>query len=588
MPPCVIYFDSIGVGYINNLLLSGIITFVSCAIVADLIFVRYIEELGIQMGNVGWKSLSTGAETSFLRLIWETTKSIVLTILLMPLALLRWIWNGLKSIPAVFKSFRAKCIKVYHWRDVVVRPAKTHVYTHADAILMGLHSTDWKFDANTDEKSLSTRRVLEFHQYAWFLHVVAILAAWILWYRFNPLGQITSDWLNFNVLYRGLWLLLIPYCLITMFGFFTPRIPPSEEKLAKTEVKRQFIRKFYIVSVTKGCNDEAVRRAYNSLVHLNGLHPSIEVVILSDEPYHYPDLNNVVCPEKFQSANGKSKYKARALEYFRIQANLNEYDWIMHLDEESVIDGESVRRSFEFIRYGEHHLGQGIILYNGYQYWKNWFFTVADSIRVGDDLARFNLQYSLIKRPVFGVHGSFLLTNGELENEVTWGFGSLAEDFEFSHAAWEKGFTVGAIHGIVREQSPMSVIDFMKQRRRWYLGICQIKGIHALPAIAIKLWTAGIICLAVTILNIPFNFILDDNPTVFWIAFLSAFCYANIYWVYVYGMIFQDIDYGYPWYIVLLHIPIVIVLQPVVSVLEAAAIVWAMMDSEVDFEVIKK
>jgi hypothetical protein len=102
------------------------------------------------------------------------------------------------------------------------------------------------------------------------------------------------------------------------------------------------------------------------------------------------------------------------------------------MDEESVTDPETIRRCFDFIRYTPHHFGQGIILYNGEGYWENWYFTVADGIRVGDDLARFHFQNTVIKRPVFGVHGSFLMTNGEMENECTWDFGSLAEDFEFS------------------------------------------------------------------------------------------------------------------------------------------------------------
>ena len=43
---------------------------------------------------------------------------------------------------------------------------------------------------------------------------------------------------------------------------------------------------------------------------------------------------------------------------------------------------------------------------------QQWFFTVADAIRVSDDLARFHLQYTYFHRPIFGAHGSFLLTNG--------------------------------------------------------------------------------------------------------------------------------------------------------------------------------
>ena len=66
------------------------------------------------------------------------------------------------------------------------------------------------------------------------------------------------------------------------------------------------------------------------------------------------------------------------------------------------------------------------------------------------------------------------MTNGEMENECTWDFGSLAEDFEFSQDAWRRGFTSGRIHGIVREQSPTNFRDFLKQRRRWFMGIRDI------------------------------------------------------------------------------------------------------------------
>jgi len=212
---------------------------------------------------------------------------------------------------------------------------------------------------------------------------------------------------------------------------------------------------------------------------------------------------NIVCPKSYKSPLGKAKYKARALDYFRYHVSLGVYDWIMHMDEESITDAETIRRCFEFIRYTPHHFGQGIILYNGEGYWDNWvrrarsaalipqLFTVADGIRVGDDLARFHFQNSVIKRPVFGVHGSFLVTNGEMENECTWDFGSLAEDFEFSQDAWRRGFTCGRIHGIIREQSPQTVRDFMKQRRRWFMGIRDIKGMYGLPHLAINLWSAS-------------------------------------------------------------------------------------------------
>ena len=304
------------------------------------------------------------------------------------------------------------------------------------------------------------------------------------------------DWsaiINFTVVYRGLWLFLVPICVTCFVGFITPRIVPSPKTWARKPVFREHIRKFYIVVVTKGSNEEAVREGYTGMEHLQHLHKSIELVVLTDEPFSYPDLNNVVCPTEFEPPNGKAKYKARALEYFRIKKKLTPYDWVLHLDEESQIDAESLKNCFNFVRYEKHEIGQGLIFYNGRFFWKNWLFSVCDAARVSSDMSLFNLQYVLLQRPVAGVHGSFLMLNGEVENEVTWDMSSLTEDYEFSQVAWRKGFTFGAIHGIIREQSPFAIMDFMKQRRRWYLGIDELEGVYGLNKTLISWWTTAIL-----------------------------------------------------------------------------------------------
>lgn len=68
------------------------------------------------------------------------------------------------------------------------------------------------------------------------------------------------------------------------------------------------------------------------MLHLEDVHPSVRVHVLTDEPYNYPDINCWSCPKNFTS--GKSKYKARALEWYRQTLKLTERDWILHLDEE--------------------------------------------------------------------------------------------------------------------------------------------------------------------------------------------------------------------------------------------------------------
>lgn len=291
-------------------------------------------------------------------------------------------------------------------------------------------------------------------------HELLLEAGWVAQRGKSPRNNQT----NFRFPFPG-WLLPLPYTFICFIGLILPfqQFPKFDEADAR-ELKRREVDNLYICIITRGSNKEAVYRSYNAMLHLEQVHPSVRVHVVTDEPYYYPDINCWSCPKSFSTGN--SKYKARALEWYRRQLKLTENDWILHLDEESVIDVYGVRRVLEFIWYTDYQFGQGPIFYNQYRFWKNWVFTVADAIRVGDDLSRFQLQYTYLHRPIFGAHGSFLLTNGEVENQVTWDLGSLTEDFEFALQAWHRGFRCGSVPAIVREQSPQGLMDFLKQRRR--------------------------------------------------------------------------------------------------------------------------
>ena len=65
-------------------------------------------------------------------------------------------------------------------------------------------------------------------------------------------------------------------------------------------------------------------------------------------------------------------------------------------------------------------------------------------------MGRFFAQFAWIHRPIFGVHGSFLLLNGAVENEITWDLdGYLVEDYAFSLRYMQRGYTCGLIDGSV-------------------------------------------------------------------------------------------------------------------------------------------
>ncbi|KAI9137418.1 family 2 glycosyltransferase [Paraphysoderma sedebokerense] len=579
MPHLILHFSA-SYNFWNTIILTYTVSTI-VLFVFSYIFHVTVEAWSIKMGSALWNYLFVDGDVKISQFPAKFRQTVVSFVHEAPLFIPHWY----KRKYAAFKKITGRPDGK---PDRPARDLELEKLENVDPAT--LHLTYWFADLSTDPVARRTASLLRLNSFMAPFHFLGMLGLFTTWFLLNPVGPWTEEQVfNFSSLWKIIWLFSLPHVLLTFIGYSTPRIARKKEDVDKRPVLRDLIRHFYIVIVTKGSNPEAVRRGYTSMLPLEQLHPSVKVVVLTDEPYSYPDLYNIVCPKDYKSDKGIAKYKARALDYFRKHVQLTSHDWILHMDEESTIDAESLRRCFDFIRYEKHHFGQGVILYNAYSYWSNWLFTVADAVRVGDDLARFNLQYTVFQRPVFGAHGSFLMTNGHLENLVTWDFGTLAEDFEFSHKAWELGFTCGAIHGIVREQSPVSVRDFLKQRRRWYLGIRDIQGQYYLPQVAVKLWSTGIFCLIATIINIPLSLLIDGSATPIWIAVLSSFCFAVFYWLYLFGLIFQDLDYGTPWYLMIIRFFLGIILQPFCSILEGAAVAWAMgSEGVVKFEVIKK
>ncbi|KAJ3024271.1 hypothetical protein HKX48_003096 [Thoreauomyces humboldtii] len=429
----------------------------------------------------------------------------------------------------------------------------------------------------------NTKFVMAFLSEAWIMHMGIILGmTYVFTFHIWDFSYTDTELWNITCYWKMGWLLPIPYTLICFFGLALPFRTPKF--VYDSDMPKRRVDNLYILTVTKGDNRDAVYRSWNAHKHLERLHPCVRVHVLTDEPYFFENINCYTCPKSFTTAN--SKYKARALEWYRQTMRYTEHDWVLHLDEESVIDDESVKRVLEFIWYErECTWGQGVIMYNQYYYWKNWIFTVADAIRVGDDLSRFHLQYTYFRRPIFGAHGSFLLSNGVVENSITWDLGSLTEDFQFAVHAWEMGYKCGKVPGIVREQSPLDLIGFLKQRRRWYVGIRRLPAF--LPKLWCFFWTLGIVCLYATIASIPLGFVFH-NLTPRWFGLLKDFSFCVFTYLYIIGIFVQDLDKKVNPLLILVRIPVTFILQFIAGIMEALAVMYGIVFPPSDFDVIKK
>ncbi|CAK9291801.1 unnamed protein product [Gordionus sp. m RMFG-2023] len=228
----------------------------------------------------------------------------------------------------------------------------------------------------------------------------------------------------------------------------------------------------------------------------------------------------LVVPDSYRTPRG-SLFKARALQFALEDVNhfLNDDDWIVHLDEETLLTTDSLIGILNFICDGKNDFGQGLITYSRDGV-VNWLTTLADTFRVADDMGKNRFQLKFFSKPLFNWKGSFVVTRAAAERCVTFDVGphgSIAEDCYFAmtairlqstsaehrrHLISKTGvsadrtdrtlnFWFDFVDGEMWEKSPFTVGDFLKQRKRWLQGIYLV--VHKCPEIPI--WSSKL-CLA--------------------------------------------------------------------------------------------
>ena len=233
--------------------------------------------------------------------------------------------------------------------------------------------------------------------------------------------------------------------------------------------------------VTRGTNVEAVLKSAQAvqaaMAHTPLFPYSVEVVTDNGLPYMH-NVRTILVPKHFRTAS-RARFKARALHYALEISPISDRTWLFHLDEETHITPSVIRGIHSAVceeeRSGELRIGQGVVLYHR-DLSEHPFLTLADSVRTGDDLGRFRLQH-LFGQSAFGMHGSFILVRNDVEKEVGFDLGpagSVTEDAWWSLVEMAQGRRSRWVDGYCLEQSTQSVMDFLKQRRRWFVGLCLV------------------------------------------------------------------------------------------------------------------
>lgn len=391
------------------------------------------------------------------------------------------------------------------------------------------------------------------------------------------------------------WILPLPAAILGFVGLMMYR-SPSGPMVPGDRIDRLI--SFRIVS--RGQNRVALEATVANIREQMRHWPlfPFRIEVVTDVPVRLAagaDLSLVVVPLDYQTSNG-SLFKARALQYMLEVSDLANDAWIMHLDEESHISASliaGIRTAvMEEEQLGTYRIGQGAILYQG-NLKTQTFLTLADMIRTGEDLGRFHFQHRL-GITIFGLHGSFILVQNAVEKEVGFDFGpvgSLTEDAFWALREMENGRRCRWVDGFLVEQSTQSVRDFIRQRRRWFVGLVLVAlaapvalKYRAAIGISTLLWAISWLSVLYTYLNL-----LSGVLTPWWVQLGGNFIFSFYMVEYLVGLKL-NLD-NYPPLSTgetARYYALQVLLIPVFQVLEGIGVVYGLVKPELGFHVVLK
>jgi len=252
---------------------------------------------------------------------------------------------------------------------------------------------------------------------------------------------------------------------------------------------------------------EVIRRGIQNIVALVNEAPnlysrilSVEVVTESLEQKRVLEwdfsqtplqVQGFVVPAQYQTPKG-TKLKARGLHYMvelrRRGVNRKAgRTVIVHYDEESVMVPNELRKLIHYLATTDKKLTEGPIYYP-LEY--RDASLICRAMEANRPVGCFECREVMESGTPLHMHGSNLVIDEDLENQLGWDIGNLdgqpfiAEDYVFGVFAYLKyGPRIFGWHGCVMlEQPPFSFKSAFKQRYRWIIGVLQgITAMHRMP-----------------------------------------------------------------------------------------------------------
>lgn len=288
-------------------------------------------------------------------------------------------------------------------------------------------------------------------------------------------------------------ILWLPYSLSAILAFFGFISRPLKRTKTKHPVD--------IVITTIG-TENVSDAVINTIKQVGQLDNDGRIWVLTEPHCHHSlinycsginsNVNLIIVPPSWD----KGRFKGRAIWWFSRKIVKND-TWYMFLDDDSYPMDDKFTYEIDECEKQHRYVGNCRLVSRG----GGKIPRLCDNLRTTDDMTIFRLTLQGFKRPLIGLHGEGLIVKGHILRKYWNDIHSIVEDAEFGcHVNGNvKTFQSSTEISIL---SPLTIRDFWKQRRRWFLGLWSIfPNFSTLGQIILGLrmiaWSMGWICVSV-------------------------------------------------------------------------------------------
>ncbi len=289
------------------------------------------------------------------------------------------------------------------------------------------------------------------------------------------------------------------------------------------------------------------------------------VHVIAEEAIDVTGADVHTVPDGFECA---AQRKGRALEWGRREIPCDE-EYVLYLDEDSLISGLSGLPAADVIQLSEHPLRTGSRL-----------SYLCEIFRIG-----FQFEQRAFHRVAYPAYawGGAIAVRRELEDQVTWNVPSITEDTTFIwRAAGATDIDYRLVNAKIRNQAPPTVQSMIRQRRRWISGTLQDVGIlprRYYPVIFTRIITWALSPI-IPLLGAVAYFSPEAVPSSRAYVFLSVALFAVIFLYMIFGLV-EYRKYPEVWWAYILGTPLAVLLH-------SLGALWGIFQPVDDFEVTQK